>query len=80
MESIVEKVSEVFRNVLLEEDDMQVIDSNQPLINYGLNSINFIQAVVNLEKEFGIEIEDEFLLRKDTVSILDMEQYIISCK
>lgn len=50
----------------IKEDENIQIDSN--LRDIGINSIQFIQIMVNIETEIGIEFPDEFLIFAENVT------------
>ncbi len=76
METITEVIKEIMIKVLLEDDEVEEISPEQPLTNYGVNSINIIQAVMQIEKEFNIIIEDKFLVSAKECSIKELAQYV----
>ena len=50
------------KNTTLDDTILLTIDENDDLTKYGYNSIDFIKVIVELEKEFGIELDDSDLL------------------
>lgn len=65
-----EKIKKIIKNVLkLEIDQINSIDDDADLIMYGLDSLNAIEIIVNLENEFDIIVEDEDLLIENLSSI-----------
>nr|WP_296457494.1 acyl carrier protein [uncultured Acetatifactor sp.] len=46
----------------LENVEWDSIGYDTDLTGYGMDSIVFIQMIVNIEEQFGIEIPDEYLL------------------
>ena len=50
------------------------------LTERGLNSFGFITLVVEIEKEFGIEVQEEDLIIEKFDSIQNIEEYINNAK
>ncbi len=76
-----EKIVGVIESVLeLTPDQAQNIGMDDDLIAFGLDSLNSIEVVVNMESEFDIQIEDEDLLLSNisTINLLQklVEKYI----
>lgn len=58
-----EKIKGIIAEVLeLDEEKIKTISENSSLIELGLDSLNAIEIIVNLESEFDIEVEDEDLM------------------
>jgi len=53
------------------------ISLNDKLTEVGINSITFVAIVVNLEKKFDIEFDDESLINTDFVTFLDLYKYVL---
>lgn len=71
------KMDAILKKMVLKflETDAQMaenIDENEDLSEYGFNSLRAMELVVNIEDEFGIELEDEDLLidNLDTIAKL----------
>ncbi|MCG8501291.1 MAG: acyl carrier protein [Firmicutes bacterium] len=71
------KMDAILKEMVLKflETDAQMaenIDENEDLSEYGFNSLRAMELVVNIEDEFGIELEDEDLLidNLDTIAKL----------
>lgn len=45
------------------------VTMDENLRDMGINSIQFVQIIVNLETELQIEIPDEFLMYKDDMTV-----------
>ena len=45
------------------------VTMDENLRDMGINSIQFVQIIVNLETELQIEIPDEFLMNKDDMTV-----------
>lgn len=43
----------------IEVTELQKYDENSSLVDLGLDSLGFVQFIVNLEMAFGIEVNDE---------------------
>ncbi|OAB26467.1 hypothetical protein PMSD_25095 [Paenibacillus macquariensis subsp. defensor] len=63
-------------NLILEVPQSNVVDNE--LVTNGLNSLNFIHLMVNIENKFGIEIPDEFLSMEKLSTINSIVDYIQS--
>lgn len=79
------KMDAILKEMVLQflETDAQMaenIDENEDLSEYGFNSLRAMELVVNIEDEFGIELEDEDLLidNLDTIAKLRilMRKYV----
>ena len=46
----------------IEVTELQKYDENSSLVDLGLDSLGFVQFIVNLEMAFGIEVNDEDLI------------------
>lgn len=58
-----EKIKGIIAEVLgLNEEKIKTISENSSLVDWGLDSLNAIEIIVNLESEFDIEVEDEDLV------------------
>lgn len=68
MQNIAEKVIEVVSEAL-EIFEPEQLRANSNLYEFGLDSLNAIILVSNLEKAFNIEIEDEELLFENFDSV-----------
>ncbi|GGI46463.1 hypothetical protein GCM10008018_17220 [Paenibacillus marchantiophytorum] len=75
-EKIVELVAMVFR---LEVDHVKRLPRDESLSRIGLDSINCMEIVVNIEEEFSIVFNDEELLL-DNLNTLDKLIYMVEQK
>ncbi|MGE0088705.1 MAG: phosphopantetheine-binding protein [Bacteroidales bacterium] len=83
MESLIQKIKEQVIEVLnLEEVTPQDIDTDAPLFGdgLGLDSIDALELIVLLEKQYGIKIEDPKDGKKIFFSIRTIAEYIESHK
>lgn len=71
-----EKIIEILVNVLKLEGDSQMIGEDDDLIEIGLNSLNAIEIVVNLENEFDIQVDDDDLLIDNLASVKLLRELI----
>jgi|WetSurSiteA1Bulk_404760.scaffolds.fasta_scaffold664086_1 acyl carrier protein len=63
MEEIISRVSTCVGAVLkLDQDDIKGILADDPLHQVGMDSLNCVEVVVNIEKEFNVEFNDDELL------------------
>lgn len=46
------------------------------LVENGLDSLNFVKLIVDLEEEYGVTIEDEELLIENFNSVKDIVKYL----
>lgn len=68
-EQILERIKAlVYKNLDL-ETEQKTIDVEDDLKTFGMDSIIFIQFVVDLELEFGINIDPEYLLLENMSTI-----------
>ncbi len=71
-ERMLEKIKEIVGTVLeLDEVQIEKINIDSDLLELGLDSLNAIEVIVNLESEFDIEVEDEDLMI-DNLSTIDL--------
>ena len=83
MEALIDKIKEQVIEVLnLEEVKPQDIDTDAPLFGdgLGLDSIDALELIVLLEKQYGIKIEDPKDGKKIFFSIRTIAEYIESHK
>lgn len=67
---MVEKVKKIIVEVLgLDEERIETISEDSSLIELGLDSLNAIEIIVNLESEFDIEVDDEDLMIESLYTI-----------
>ncbi|MEW9700444.1 acyl carrier protein [Paenibacillus sp. SI8] len=75
-DKIIEIIAMVFR---LEVDQVKRLSGDEALSKIGLDSINCMEVVVNLEEEFSITFSDEELLL-DNLNTLNKLVQIVSLK
>lgn len=69
---MVEKVKKIIVEILgLDEERIKTISGDSSLIELGLDSLNAIEIIVNLESEFDIEVDDEDLMI-DSLETIDL--------
>ncbi|MCI8963531.1 MAG: acyl carrier protein [Eubacterium sp.] len=69
---MLEKIKEIVGTVLeLDEVQIEKINIDSDLLELGLDSLNAIEVIVNLESEFDMEVEDEDLMI-DNLSTIDL--------
>ncbi|MEE4257240.1 MAG: phosphopantetheine-binding protein [Bacteroidales bacterium] len=79
MEELIQKLKEEIIEVLnLEEMEPEDIETDAPLFGegLGLDSIDALELIVLLEKNYGIKIEDPKDGRKIFFSVRTMAEYI----
>ncbi len=72
---IEKKLIEVIKNVLEEEGDIKITDK---LSDHNVNSIKFIELMVEIEDAFGVEFDDEELLSTDYLTFESFLSYILA--
>ena len=80
MEELIEKLKKEIIQVLnLEDVKPEDIDSDMPLFGdgLGLDSIDVLELIVLLQKEYGIKIEDPKEGRMIFTSVRTMAEYIL---
>jgi acyl carrier protein len=83
MDELIEKLKqEVIQQLNLEEISAEEIDPDAPLFGegLGLDSIDALELIVLLEKNYGIKIEDPKDGKKIFFSIRTMAEYITEHK
>lgn len=70
---IKEQVRTIVSNII---EGAAQLDDESLLKGVGLNSINFIQMIVELEDEFNIEFDEDELDDYETISIQSLVDYI----
>lgn len=81
MEALTEKLKKEIIQVLnLEDIQPEDIDTDAPLFGdgLGLDSIDALELIVLLEKEYGIKIEDPKEGRKIFTSVRTMADFILA--
>ena len=81
MEELIEKLKKEIIEVLnLEDIEPEDIESDAPLFGdgLGLDSIDALELIVLLEKNYGIKIEDPKEGRKIFYSVQTMAEYIMA--
>ena len=79
MEDLIEKLKiEIIEVLNLEDVEPDDIDAEEPLFNegLGLDSIDALELIVLLERNYGIKIEDPREGRKIFFSVKSMAEYI----
>ncbi|MNO16653.1 acyl carrier protein [compost metagenome] len=77
MNDIEKKVRGILGNVLHITEDLK---SYEPLQNHGLSSINFINIIIRIEKDFNVEITDQDLGINKFSTIEAIVTYITNLK
>ncbi|WP_431957873.1 acyl carrier protein [Nocardia lijiangensis] len=68
-DTVSERVQELFRHGLQVDD----IDLDTPLLDYGLDSVRSAEIIIELERAFGVEISDE------EASVLHTARDVVEC-
>lgn len=64
------------KKVLQEQKGDVEIDLDDDLVKVGYNSMEFIKLVINLEQEFDIEFDDDYLEYRQMNTISKIARYI----
>lgn len=73
MDSIRELIQKVASEITV---DLATVDDDDNLENIGFNSIDFINMVLEIEKQFQIFVKDEDLLIENFGTIAKINSYI----
>lgn len=68
-EEIYAKLQEIVENSEIFDASSLPVDVEKKLSEYGLNSINLIRLAVMVEEEFDFEIDDEYLIDLDEITL-----------
>lgn len=72
-----EKIARIIGMVLeLAPEQMKNIRGDEDLVELGLDSLNAIEVIVNLESEFNIQVEDEDLLLNNISTIEKLQKLV----
>ena len=79
-ELIAQLKGQIIEQLNLEEVEPNEIDENEPLFGdgFGLDSIDALELIVLLEKEYGLKIKDPKDGKKIFFSVRSMAEYIRS--
>lgn len=72
---IEEKIKELIING--SEGQIRIIDSSKDLVDYGLNSLTYIQLLVGIEEIFNVEFEEEYLRMGVLGTVEKIVDYIV---
>ena len=79
MEALIEKLKgEIIEQLNLEDISLEDIDADEPLFGdgLGLDSIDALELIVMLEKNYGLRIEDSKVGRKVFHTVRTIAEYI----
>jgi acyl carrier protein len=54
----------------------ETIDSEDDLTNLHLNSVDFLEFIIKIEKNFNVDVDDELLVENKNKTIKDWTDYI----
>jgi len=74
-DEIEEKIKELIINS--SEGQIRIIDSSKDLVDYGLNSLTYIQLLVGIEEIFNVEFEEEYLRMGVLGTVEKIVDYIV---
>ncbi len=81
MKVTVEQIrSEIQKVLLLRDEELQELKDDESLEKYGLNSVLLVQFVVQLERTFGIEVNEEEIDEENFGTITAIANYIHKAK
>ena len=63
------------REILLEEES-STLDDNTPLLKGAVDSMGLMQLVAFLEKDFGVEIDDDEIVIENFSTVADIERLV----
>ena len=78
--NIQEKIKEIIVSIAETDIDKDVIIGENGLRNAGLNSLNMIKILVEIEKEFDIEIDFDEMTPATWYSLDNLSDYVSSLK
>ena len=81
MEELIEKLKvQIIEQLNLEDVEPDEIDANEPLFGegLGLDSIDALELIVLLEKEYGIKIENPKEGQEIFYSVKSLAEYILA--
>ncbi len=81
MEELIEKLKvQIIEQLNLEDVEPDEIDANEPLFGegLGLDSIDALELIVLLEKEYGIKIENPKEGQEIFYSVRSLAEYIVA--
>ncbi len=73
-------IREIVFSVLGIDSNITIVEDNEDLTKYGLDSMNVIQIVVELESRYDIEFPDEYLSIDSLITISDINNTLIEVK
>lgn len=81
MNCIEKEIEGILINIIKTEmnSEMEKLDYEKNLLEYGFNSISIIKAIVTMEENYNIEFDDEYLSFEKLGNINDISNYIRTC-
>ena len=73
-------IREIVFSVLGIDSNITIVEDNEDLTKYGLDSMNVIHIVVELESRYDIEFPDEYLSIDSLITISDINNTLIEVK
>jgi len=71
-EQMESKIRDVLQKEMEESTDVNSIDINDDLVNYGMNSTIILKMIMNIEKELNITMSDDDFDEENFRSIADI--------
>ena len=78
-EEMITKVKEILAQYL-ENESVKQMKEEDSLLDYGLNSVNFIKAIVQLEETFDMEFDDDDLDIDKLGTLKSLCEYIVAAQ
>lgn len=74
--SVIElKICEIMSNIVKDTDGISITLGSK-LLDLGIDSLTFIEVIVEIENEFGIEFGEEKLNQKEFESVQEIAKYV----
>lgn len=70
----------IIRNSQMRQNIKYYQIKNESLMNLGVNSIDFIRIVANIEEELNVTFTDEGLIMNELNTVQDIVEYTIKLK
>ena len=75
---IIEKIKETLKGSNIFNEDCEFDSSKSLIEDYGISSMQLINVIMLIEREFEIEFEDEYLLPENFITIESIADIVAS--
>ena len=75
---IIEKIKETLKGSNIFNEDCEFDSSKSLIEDYGVSSMQLINVIMLIEREFEIEFEDEYLLPENFITIESIADIVAS--